>query len=234
MERIRVLVADDHSLVRAGFRSILGDEDDIDVVAEARDGAQAVEEAVSQRPDVVLMDIRMPGMDGLEATRRITADPRLRGTKVVVLTTFDLDEYVFGALKAGASAFLLKGVEPQALIDAVRTVAGGDALLEPSVTRRLIEAYVKGQAMPPPAGSPLPAALTAREVQILRLIAAGWTNQEIAGHLFISPLTCKSHVSRILTKLEARDRIQLVVLAYESGLVIPGQADGLPGAPPAP
>jgi DNA-binding NarL/FixJ family response regulator len=234
MERIRVLVADDHSLVRAGFRSILGDEDDIDVVGEARDGAQAVEAAVSQRPDVVLMDIRMPGMDGLEATRRITADPRLRGTKVVVLTTFDLDEYVFGALKAGASAFLLKGVEPQALIDAVRTVAGGDALLEPSVTRRLIEAYVKGQAMPPPAGSPLPAALTAREVQILRLIAAGWTNQEIAGHLFISPLTCKSHVSRILTKLEARDRIQLVVLAYESGLIIPGQADGLSGAPPAP
>ena len=232
MERIRVLVADDHSLVRAGFRSILGDEDDIDVVGEARDGAQAVEAAVSQRPDVVLMDIRMPGMDGLEATRRITADPRLRGTKVVVLTTFDLDEYVFGALKAGASAFLLKGVEPQALIDAVRTVAGGDALLEPSVTRRLIEAYVKGQAVPAPAGSPLPATLTAREVEILRLIAAGWTNNEIAVHLFISPLTCKSHVSRILAKLDARDRIQLVVLAYESGLVIPGQASGLPGVPP--
>jgi DNA-binding NarL/FixJ family response regulator len=234
MERISVLVADDHSLVRAGFRSILGDEDDIDVVGEATDGAQAVEAAVRQRPDVVLMDIRMPGMDGLEATRRITADPRLRGTKVVVLTTFDLDEYVFGALKAGASAFLLKGVEPQALIDAVRTVAGGDALLEPSVTRRLIEAYVKGQAVPAPAGSPLPATLTAREVEILRLIAAGWTNNEIAVHLFISPLTCKSHVSRILAKLDARDRIQLVVLAYESGLVIPGQADGLPGVPPAP
>jgi DNA-binding NarL/FixJ family response regulator len=233
MERIRVLVADDHSLVRAGFRSILGDEDDIDVVGEARDGAQAVEAAVSQRPDVVLMDIRMPGLDGLEATRRITADPGLRGTKVVVLTTFDLDEYVFGALKAGASAFLLKGVEPQALIDAVRTVAGGDALLEPSVTRRLIEAYVQGQVAPAPAGSPLPATLTAREMEILRLIAAGWTNNEIAVHLFISPLTCKSHVSRILAKLEARDRIQLVVLAYESGLVIPGQASGLPGAPPA-
>jgi DNA-binding NarL/FixJ family response regulator len=232
-EHISVLVADDHSLVRAGFRSILGDEDDIDVVGEATDGAQAVEAAVRQRPDVVLMDIRMPGMDGLEATRRITADPRLRGTKVVVLTTFDLDEYVFGALKAGASAFLLKGVEPQALIDAVRTVAGGDALLEPSVTRRLIEAYVKGQAVPAPAGSPLPATLTAREVEILRLIAAGWTNNEIAVHLFISPLTCKSHVSRILAKLDARDRIQLVVLAYESGLVIPGQASGLPGAPPA-
>lgn len=234
MERIRVLVADDHSLVRAGFRSILGDEDDIDVVGEARDGRKPSKRRSAKRPDVVLMDIRMPGMDGLEATRRITADPRLRGTKVVVLTTLDLDEYVFGALKAGASAFLLKGVEPQALIDAVRTVAGGDALLEPSVTRRLIEAYVKGQAAPSPAGSPLPAALTAREVQILRLIAAGWTNQEIAGHLFISALTCKSHVSRILSKLEARDRIQLVVLAYESGLVIPGQADGLPGVPPAP
>jgi DNA-binding NarL/FixJ family response regulator len=231
---ISVLVADDHSLVRAGFRSILGDEDDIDVIGEARDGAQAVEAAVSQRPDVVLMDIRMPGMDGLEATRRITADARLRGTKVIVLTTFDLDEYVFGALKAGASGFLLKGVEPQALIDAVRTVAGGDALLEPGVTRRLIEAYVKGQAVPAPAGSPLPGTLTAREVEILRLIAAGWTNNEIAVHLFISPLTCKSHVSRILTKLEARDRIQLVVLAYESRLVVPGQAGGLPGVPPAP
>ena len=232
-DHIRVLVADDHSLVRAGFRSILGDEGDIDVVAEARDGAEAVEAAARERPDVVLMDIRMPRMDGLEATRRIIADPRLGCTKVIVLTTFDLDEYVFGALKAGASAFLLKGVEPQALIDAVRTVARGDALLEPSVTRRLIEAYVSGQqasSRVPAAGPPLPASLTAREVEILRLIAAGWTNSEIAEHLFISPLTCKSHVSRILMKLEARDRIQLVVLAYESGLVIPGQATGLPPA----
>jgi DNA-binding NarL/FixJ family response regulator len=233
-----VLVVDDHSLVRAGFRSILGDEDDIEVVGEARYGAEAIEAAAGERPDVVLMDVRMPGMDGLEATRRIIADPRLRGTKVIVLTTFDLDEYVFGALKAGASAFLLKGVEPQALIDAVRTVAGGDALLEPSATRRLIEAYVNGQgqeALPPASdqGVALPATLTAREVEILRLIAAGWTNNEIAGHLFISPLTCKSHVSRILTKLDARDRIQLVVLAYESGLVIPGQGSGLPGAPSA-
>jgi DNA-binding NarL/FixJ family response regulator len=233
MDHISVLVADDHSLVRAGFRSILGDEEDIDVVGEARDGAEAVEAAARQRPDVVLMDIRMPGMDGLEATRRITADPGLGCTKVIVLTTFDLDEYVFGALKAGASAFLLKGVEPQALIDAVRTVARGDALLEPSVTRRLIEAYISGQQAPsrvPAAGPPLPASLTAREVEILRLIAAGWTNNEIAEHLFISPLTCKSHVSRILMKVEARDRIQLVVLAYESGLVIPGQATGLPPA----
>jgi DNA-binding NarL/FixJ family response regulator len=233
MKNIGVLVVDDHSLVRAGFRSILGDEDDIEVVGEAKDGAEAVDAAARLRPDVVLMDIRMPGMDGLEATRRITADPRLRTTKVIVLTTFDLDEYVFGALKAGASAFLLKGVEPQALIDAVRTVAGGDALLEPGATRRLIEAYVKGQQAPPPAGFPLAASLTAREVEILRLIAAGRTNNEIADHLFISPLTCKSHVSRILMKLAARDRVQLVVLAYESGLVIPGQTSGLPGASPA-
>jgi len=236
MGNISVLVVDDHSLVRAGFRSILGDEDDIDVVGEARDGAEAVQAAMRDRPDVVLMDIRMPGTDGLVATRRITAEPSLQSVKVIVLTTFDLDEYVFGALKAGASGFLLKGVEPQALIDAVRTVAGGDALLEPGATRRLIEAYVTGQQAPAPAtgaGRPLPVALTSREQEILRLIAAGWTNHEIAGHLFISPLTCKSHVSRILTKLEARDRIQLVVLAYESGLVVPGQAVGLPEVPPA-
>ncbi len=234
-EHISVLVADDHSLVRAGFHSILGDEDDIDVIGEARDGAEAVEVAARERPDVVLMDIRMPGVDGLEATRRITADPRLGPTKVIVLTTFDLDEYVFGALKAGASAFLLKGVEPQVLIDAVRTVAGGDALLEPGVTRRLIEAYVTGQRAPTQAaaaGYALPSALTPREEEILRLIAAGWTNNEIADHLFISPLTCKSHVSRILMKLEARDRVQLVVLAYESGLVVPGQTSGLPGVFP--
>jgi DNA-binding NarL/FixJ family response regulator len=235
-QRISVLVADDHSLVRAGFRSILSDEDDIDVVGEARDGAEAVEVATRERPDVVLMDIRMPGMDGLEATRRVTADPRLRGTRVVVLTTFDLDEYIFGALKAGASAFLLKGVEPQALIAAVRTVAAGDALLEPSAARRLIEAYVNGQqaaAQEPPAGFPLPSSLTPREEEVLRLIAAGWTNNEIAEHLFISPLTCKSHVSRILMKLEARDRIQLVVIAYETGLVTPGQPSGPPGPPRA-
>jgi DNA-binding NarL/FixJ family response regulator len=232
MGPIRVLVADDHSLVRAGFRSILSDEDDIDVVGDAKDGAEAVDAAVRELPDVVLMDIRMPGMDGLEATRLITVHPRLRSTKVIVLTTFDLDEYVFGALKAGASAFLLKGVEPPALIDAVRTVAGGDALLDPGATRRLIEAYVSGQQAAAPAGFPLPSSLTTREVEILRLIAAGRTNTEIAGHLFISPLTCKSHVSRILQKLEARDRTQLVVIAYESGLIVPGQTSGLPGVPP--
>jgi DNA-binding NarL/FixJ family response regulator len=232
MGRIRVLVVDDHSLIRAGFRSILSGEDDIDVIGDAKDGAEAVAVAVREVPDVVLMDIRMPGIDGLEATRLITAHPSLRNTKVIVLTTFDLDEYVFGALKAGASAFLLKGVEPPALIDAVRTVAGGDALLEPSATRRLIEAYVGGLQTAAPTGFPLPSSLTAREVEILRLIAAGLTNTEIAERLFISPLTCKSHVSRILMKLDARDRTQLVVLAYESGLVVPGQADRLPGVTP--
>ena len=169
MGPIRVLVVDDHSLVRAGFRSILSDEDGIEVVGEAKDGAEAVAATVAEIPDVVLMDIRMPGMDGLQATRLITAHPRLQGTKVIVLTTFDLDEYVFGALKAGASAFLLKGVEPPALIDAVRTVAGGEALLEPSATRRLIEAYVGGQQAASPPGYALPSSLTAREVEILRL-----------------------------------------------------------------
>jgi DNA-binding NarL/FixJ family response regulator len=231
MPPIRVLVVDDHSLVRAGFRSILSDEDGIEVVGEAKDGAEAVAAAVSETPDVVLMDIRMPGMDGLEATRLITAHPQLQGTKVIVLTTFDLDEYVFGALKAGASAFLLKGVEPPVLIDAVRTVADGEALLEPSATRRLIEAYVAGQQAASPPGVALPPSLTSREVEILRLIASGLTNTEIAERLFISPLTCKSHVSRILMKLNARDRTQLVVLAYESGLVIPGQAERIPGTP---
>jgi DNA-binding NarL/FixJ family response regulator len=230
MDTISVLIADDHSLVRAGYRSILGDEDDIEVVGEAKDGVEAVQAAADRRPDVVLMDIRMPRMDGLEATRRITSDPRLHATKVVVLTTFDLDEYIFGALKAGASAFLLKGVEPPALISAVHTVAQGNALLEPGATRRLIEAYVTAQAAVPPPATTLPATLTAREVEILRLIAAGRTNSEIADHLCISPFTCKSHVSHILTKLGARDRIQLVVLAYESGLVAPGNT----GNPPMP
>jgi len=225
---IRVLIADDHSLVRAGFRSVLSIESDITVVGEARNGAEAVALARDKAPDVVLMDIRMPELDGLEATRLITSDPRLRRTRVVVLTTFDLDEYVFGALQAGASGFLLKGAEPPVLIEAVRTVARGDALLEPGATRRLIEAYVgqqhAGQDPDPPAAKlTLPDSLTSRELEILALIAGGLTNSEIAARLFISPLTCKSHVSRILTKLDARDRTQLVVIAYESGLVVPGQ-----------
>jgi DNA-binding NarL/FixJ family response regulator len=230
---IRVLIADDHSLVRAGFQSILSIEDDIAVVGEARNGAEAVTLAGQQSPDVVLMDIRMPGMDGLEATRLITSDPRLGNARVVVLTTFDLDEYVFGALKAGASAFLLKGVEPPALIEALRTVARGDALLEPGATRRLIEAYVHQEPAAPAPPLALPASLTSRELEILTLIAAGLTNSEIAAQLFISPLTCKSHVSRILTKLDARDRTQLVVMAYESGLVVPGRSPGPPGLLPA-
>jgi DNA-binding NarL/FixJ family response regulator len=226
--RLRVLVADDHSLVRAGFRSILAGEEDIEVVEEANDGLQAVTIAEREAPDVVLMDIRMPVLDGIEATRRITANPRLADTRVIVLTTFDLDEYVFGALHAGASGFLLKGVEPTALIDAVRTVAVGNALLDPSATRRLIEAYV---ARPPDApgfsvSAGVPESLTARELEILALVAGGLTNAEIAERLVNSPLTIKSHVSHILTKLGARDRTQLVVVAYECGLVVPGAPTG--------
>jgi DNA-binding NarL/FixJ family response regulator len=232
MGPIRVLVVDDHPLVRAGYRSILSGEDDIDVVGQASNGAEAVAAAGRDFPDVVLMDIRMPGMDGLQATRLITTNPRLRETRIIVLTTFDLDEYVFGALRAGASGFLLKGVEPAALIDGVRVVAGGDSLLEPGATRRLIEAYVGDQTAVSPARLALPSSLTDREIEILRLIATGLTNAEIAAQLFISPLTCKSHVSRILTKLDARDRTQLVVLAYESGLVVPGQSGGPSGVPP--
>ena len=223
MSPIRLLVVDDHSLVRTGFLTVFGTEDDITVVGEARDGAEALEVAVREVPDVVLMDIRMPGVDGLEATRRIRANPRLRGTSVIVLTTFDLDEYVFGALQAGASGFLLKGVEPQALVDAVRTVAGGDALLDPGATRRLIEAYVDRQAHGTAKLASLPTSLTNRELEIMSLIATGMNNSEIAERLYISPLTCKSHISRILTKVDARDRIELVVLAYETGLVTPGR-----------
>jgi DNA-binding NarL/FixJ family response regulator len=222
--KLRVLVADDHPLVRHGFRSILASEEDIDVIEEASDGRQAVALATKEKPDVVLMDIRMPGLDGIEATRLITTDPALANTRVIVLTTFDLDEYVFGALRAGASGFLLKGVEPSQLVSAVRTVADGAALLEPSATRRLIEAYVSGASDPDVAGTALPEDLTAREVEILALIAGGSTNAEIAERLVISPLTVKSHVSRILTKTGARDRTQLVVMAYESRLVVPGLA----------
>jgi DNA-binding NarL/FixJ family response regulator len=222
--RLRVLVADDHALVRHGFRSILASEDDIEVIDEASDGREALTIASRERPDVVLMDIRMPVMDGIEATAQITADPRLSDTRVIVLTTFDLDEYVFGAIRAGASGFLLKGVEPSQLVNAVRTVAGGDALLEPAATRRLIEAYVSGPAEAGPSAATLPDDLTSREIELLGLIADGSTNAEIAERLVISPLTVKSHVSRILTKMDARDRTQLVVMAYESGLVVPGSA----------
>ncbi|MFC5185420.1 response regulator transcription factor [Actinomadura harenae] len=217
---IKVLLADDQRLVRAGFRSILSDEDDIEVVGEAGDGAQAVERVRELRPDVVLMDIRMPGTDGLEAARTITGDPRLPGVRVVILTTFDLDEYVYGALRAGASGFLLKDTEPEELIQAVRVVHRGDALITPRITRRLIGEFAGRVRAPDP--GPRMGALTDREREVLRLAAAGLSNDEIAAHLVLSPTTAKTHISRIMTKLAARDRAQLVVLAYESGLVSPG------------
>ncbi|PKK16307.1 response regulator transcription factor [Thermomonospora sp. CIF 1] len=217
---IRVLLADDQRLVRAGFRSILADEDDIAVVGEAGDGEQTVEACRRLRPDVVLMDIRMPGMDGLEATRRITADPRLENVRVVILTTFDLDDYVYAALRGGACGFLVKDTEPQELIRAVRVAARGDALISPSVTRRLIAEFAGRVKAPAP--DPRLNALTEREREVMRLVAAGLSNDEIAGRLVLSPATAKTHVSRIMSKLGVRDRSQLVVLAYESGMVSPG------------
>ncbi|MET9788849.1 response regulator transcription factor [Streptomyces canus] len=217
---IRVLLADDQRLVRAGFRSILADEDDIEVVGEAADGRAAVSACHELRPDVVLMDIRMPGMDGLDASRAIAGDERLASVKVVILTTFDLDDYVYGALRAGATGFLVKDTEPEELLQAVRVAARGDALISPSVTRRLIAEFagrVKGPQPDPRLG-----ALTEREREVMQLVAAGLTNDEIAARLVLAPSTAKTHVSRIMSKLGARDRSQVVVLAYESGLVSPG------------
>jgi DNA-binding NarL/FixJ family response regulator len=217
---IRVLLVDDQALVRAGFRALLAAEPDVEVVAEAGDGEAAVREALRTRPDVVLMDIRMPGTDGLTATRRILTDPGLAETRVVILTTFELDEYVFEAIRSGASGFLVKDTDPADLVRAVRAVAGGEALLSPGVTRRLIEHFA---AQPDP-GRALPSltGLTDREREVLSLVAAGLTNEEIAARLVVSPLTAKTHVSRIMTKVGARDRAQLVVAAYESGMVRPG------------
>ena len=219
---IRVVVADDQALVRSGFTVLLNSAPDIEVVAEAGNGAEAVEAVTRERPDVVLMDIRMPGTDGLEATRRITADERLADARVLILTTFDLDEYVFEAIRAGASGFLLKDTLPDDLLAAVRVVAGGQALLAPSVTRRLLEEFVRR----PAAGSTRPPGwldtLTARESEVLAAVARGLSNAEIADSLFMSPATAKTHVSRLLAKLHARDRAQLVMLAYESGVVAPG------------
>ena len=221
---ITVALADDQALVRAGFRVLLDGEDDIEVVAEATDGEEAVELARHHRPDVVLMDVRMPRTDGLVATGRITADPTLSRTRVVVLTTFELDDYVFGALKAGASGFLLKDIEPADLVDAVRVVAAGEALLTPRLTRRLIEAFVAQTSV---GGHDRDTTaleqLTPREREVLALVGQGLSNAEVAERLVLSPLTAKTHVARLFTKLAARDRAGLVVLAYESGLVVPGR-----------
>ena len=220
---ISVLLADDQALVRAGFRALLNAEPDIDVVAEAADGIEAVRLTRQTRPDVVLMDIRMPGVDGLEATRRIVADAALAGTKVVILTTFELDEYVFEALRTGASGFLVKDTEPVELLRGVRAVAAGDALLSPSVTRRVIGEFATAGGRGRPAAPPRELdQLTDREREVLVLVAEGLSNDEIAARLVISPATAKTHVSRTMVKLGARDRAQLVVYAYEAGLIRPG------------
>jgi DNA-binding NarL/FixJ family response regulator len=220
---IRVLLADDQGLVRAGFRALLDAEEDVDVAGEARDGREAVELTRSLRPDVVLMDIRMPGLDGLAATREIAADRALAGVRIVILTTFEIDDYVFEALRAGASGFLVKDTEPVDLIAAVRLVAGGEALLSPSVTRRVIEEFAVRAKEPPPSGDL--EELTEREREVMALVGNGLSNEEIAGRLVVSPATAKTHVSRAMVKLGARDRAQLVVLAYEYGLVRPGWVD---------
>ena len=218
---IRVLLADDQHLVRAGFRALLEAEDDLEVVGEAATGREAVELARRTHPDVVLMDIRMPDGDGLWATGELTADPALAGTRIVMVTTFELDDYVAQAILAGASGFLVKDTEPVELLRAVRVVAAGDALLSPGATRRLLE-RVAGGLRPAPDPEAL-RDLTEREREVLALVGHGLTNTEIGERLFLSPLTAKTHVSRIMTKLAARDRVHLVVVAYETGLVQPGQ-----------
>jgi DNA-binding NarL/FixJ family response regulator len=251
---IRVLLADDQALVRAGFRALLESADDISIVAEAQNGGAAVALVRELTPDVVLMDLNMPEVDGLTATGRITADPSLAAVKVVVLTTFDDDEHVFAALRAGASGFLVKDIEPEELLQAVRVVARGDALLAPSVTRSLIAAFARQPAQEPVtraagagAGPGAPgassgdaravarrvglASLTGREREVVALVAAGLSNDEIAARLVVSPLTAKTHVSRSMTKLAARDRAQLVVIAYEHGLAGPGGQGGPAGSP---
>jgi DNA-binding NarL/FixJ family response regulator len=219
---IRVAFADDQSLVRDGFRAQLGLAPDLELVGEASNGSDAVAVARRERPDVLLMDVRMPVMDGIEATRQITSDDRADGVRVIILTTFDLDDYVYSALRAGASGFLLKDCLPEELFAAIRLVAAGEALLAPSVTRRLISEFARR----PETARTRPDALdhlTARELDVLALVAQGLSNAEIAERLVLSPATAKTHVSRILTKLDARDRAQLVMLAYETGLIVPGQ-----------
>jgi DNA-binding NarL/FixJ family response regulator len=216
---IRVAIADDQPLVCAGFATMVGYADDLELAGEADNGVDAVALAQRVRPDVFLMDIRMPGLDGLEATRRITSDPGLSGVRVIILTTFDLDEYVFEALRCGASGFLLKDARPEDILNGVRVVAAGEGLLAPSVTRRLIERFAAHPAAHPASAL---ADLTERESEVLVLVAQGLSNAEIADRLYISLFTAKTHVSRILNKLQARDRAQLVMLAYESGLIVPG------------
>jgi DNA-binding NarL/FixJ family response regulator len=221
---IRILIADDQSLVRTGFRMILDAEPDLDVVGEAVDGREAVDKAKAARPDVILMDIRMPELDGIEATRRIIADGGEEAPKILMLTTFDLNEYVYEALRAGASGFLLKDVPAEQLADGVRVVAAGEALLAPSVTRRLLAEFAQVRprdAAPPPAFEEL----TPRELEVFRLIARGMSNAEVAQELIVSETTVKTHVARVLMKLGLRDRIQAVVLAYESGIITPGAED---------
>ena len=218
---IRVVIADDQQLIRAGFRSLLESEPDLEVVAEAATGREAVAAVTRLRPDVVLMDIRMPDGDGLWATEQIVRTPELAETHIVVVTTFELDEYVARAVRSGASGFLVKDTEPAELIRAVRVVAAGEGLLSPSVTRRLLERMASGLAEPRDASAL--AALTDREREVLALVGRGLTNAEIGARLFLSPLTAKTHVSRIMSKLAARDRVQLVIIAYEAGLVAPGQ-----------
>jgi DNA-binding NarL/FixJ family response regulator len=218
---IRVLIADDQALVRDGFGMILDAQEDIEVVGSAADGDEAVERARELRPDVILMDIRMPNLDGIEATRRLCADPG-DGPRILILTTFDGDEYVWQAMKAGASGFLLKDVRRDELVGAVRTVAAGDAMLAPALTRRLIEDFVR-RPLPGAAAPDALAELTERELEVVRLVARGRSNAEIAGDLVVSEATVKTHVARILSKLGLRDRIQVVVLAYETGFVQPGE-----------
>jgi DNA-binding NarL/FixJ family response regulator len=218
---IGVVVADDQALVRGGLRVLVESAADMSVVGEAADGGEAVRLAERLRPDVVVMDIRMPVMDGLEATKRITGSPATSAVRILIITTFDIDEYVYAALRAGASGFLLKDAPPEQLLGAIRVVAGGDALLAPSVTRRLIEEFAS-RPEPNPHSEDALADLTAREREVLALVARGRSNAELANELMMSPATAKTHVSRLLTKLNARDRAQLVVIAYETGLAVPG------------
>jgi len=223
---IRILLVDDQALVRAGFRMILDAEPEMEVVGEASDGREAIDRVRTLRPDVVLMDIRMPELDGLEATRRILDDGVAGDSppRILMLTTFDLDEYIYDALRAGASGFLLKDTPPEQLVSAIHVIAAGDALLSPSITRRVISEFVKGAGPKPQAQFPRLQDLTARELEVLVLIARGLSNAEIAKTLFVSETTVKTHVARILMKLGLRDRVQAVVLAYEAGVVTPGES----------